>query len=72
MGRTLRVGTKATIAVWSATPLQDDNARSEHREQNAGVMKQLARAHETKAGIYGAVLIEVRSGGRRDLADGLT
>jgi hypothetical protein len=27
-------------------------------QQNAEVMKQLARAHETKAGVYGAVLVE--------------
>ena len=33
-------------------------------QHNAEVMKQLANAHETKAGVYGAVLIEgtIRTG----------
>jgi len=59
VGRTLRVGAKTTIAVLERDPrckmitLDPDTG-----QQNAEVMKQLARAHETKAGVYGAVLIE--------------
>ena len=59
MGRTLRVGAKTTIAVMERDPrcklitLDPDTG-----QQNAEVMKQLARSHETKAGVYGAVLIE--------------
>ena len=59
VGRTLRVGTKTTLAVMDRDPrckmitLDPDTG-----QQNAEVMKQLARAHETKAGVYGAVLVE--------------
>ena len=59
VGRTLRVGAKTTIAVLVRDPrckmitLDPDTG-----QQNAEVMKLLARAHETKAGVYGAVLIE--------------
>jgi len=59
VGRTLRVGAKTTMAVMERDPrckmitLDPDTA-----EQDTRVMKQLARAHETKAGVYGAVLIE--------------
>lgn len=74
VGRTLRVGTKATIAVMERDPrckmitLDPDTG-----QQNAEVMKQLARAHETKAGVYGAVLIEgtIRPGDEI-LSDGST
>jgi len=72
VGRTLRVGTKTTIAVLERDPrckmiTLDPNTG----EQNAGVMKQLARAHETKAGVYGAVLIEgtIRPGDKISLMD---
>jgi MOSC domain-containing protein len=59
VGRTLRVGAKTTIAVMDRDPrckmiTLDPNTG----QQNAEVMKQLARAHETKAGVYGVVLIE--------------
>ena len=74
VGRTLRVGSKATIAVMERDPrckmitLDPDTG-----QQNAEVMKQLARAHETKAGVYGAVLIEgtIRPGDEI-FSDGLT
>ena len=40
-------------------------------EQNAKIIKQLASAHETKAGVYGAVLIEgtIRPGDEISLMD---
>jgi MOSC domain-containing protein len=40
-------------------------------EQNAKIIKQLASAHETKAGVYGAVLIEgtIRPGDEISLTD---
>ena len=59
VGRTVRLGPKATIAVMERDPrckmitLDPDTG-----QQNVEVMKQLARAHETKAGVYGAVLVE--------------
>jgi uncharacterized protein YcbX len=59
VGRTLRIGPKATIDVTDRDPrckmitLDPDTAG-----QNVAVMKHLDRAHETKAGVYGAVLIE--------------
>ena len=59
VGRTLRVGAKVTIAVTDRDlrckmiTLDPDTG-----EQNAGIMKHLARAHETNAGVYGAVLVE--------------
>jgi uncharacterized protein YcbX len=59
VGRTLCIGGKTTIAVMDRDPrckmitLDPDTG-----EQNANVMKQLATAHETKAGVYGAVLVE--------------
>jgi uncharacterized protein YcbX len=59
VGRTLRIGAKTTIAVTDRDlrckmlTLDPDTA-----EQNAMIMKQVARAHESNAGVYGAVLIE--------------
>jgi uncharacterized protein YcbX len=59
VGRTVRVGAKTTIAVIDRDPrckmitLDPDTG-----QQNPEVMKHLARAHETKAGVYGAVLVE--------------
>jgi len=59
VGRTLRVGAKTTITVLERDPrckmITLDPGTG---QQNAEVMKQLARAHETKAGVYGAVLVE--------------
>lgn len=72
VGRTLRIGAKARIAVMERDPrckmitLDPDTG-----QQNPEVMKQLARAHETKAGVYGAVLVEgtVRPGDEIALMD---
>lgn len=72
VGRRLRVGAKTTIAVMDRDPrckmitLDPDTG-----EQNPEIMKQLASAHETKAGVYGAVLIEgtVRPGDEISLLD---
>ena len=74
VGRTLRVGSKATIAVMNRdTRCKMITLDPDTGQQNAEVMKQLARAHETKAGVYGAVLIEgtIRPGDEI-LSDGLT
>jgi hypothetical protein len=72
VGRTLRVGARTTIAVLERDPrckmitLDPDTG-----QQNVEVMKQLARAHETKAGVYGAVLVEgtIRPGDEISLMD---
>jgi MOSC domain-containing protein len=59
VGRTLRVGAKTTIAVMERDPrCKMITFDPDTGQQNVDVMKQLARAHETKAGVYGAVLIE--------------
>ncbi len=72
VGRTLRVGAKTTIAVMDRDPrckmitLDPDTG-----EQNTKIMKQLASAHESKAGVYGAVLVEgtIRPGDEISLMD---
>jgi uncharacterized protein YcbX len=72
VGRTLRVGAKTTIALLERDPrckmITLDPGTG---QQNAEVMKQLARAHETKAGVYGAVLVEgtIRPGDEISLMD---
>lgn len=59
VGRTLRVGAKTAIAVTDRDlrckmiTLDPDTA-----EQHARIMKQVAGAHESNAGVYGAVLVE--------------
>lgn len=59
VGRTLQLGAKAVVAVVDRDPrckmitLDPDTA-----QPNPAVMRHLARAHEGKAGIYGAVLVE--------------
>lgn len=59
VGRTLQLGAKATVAVvdrdsrCKMITLHPDTA-----EPNPAVMKHLARSHEGKAGVYGAVLVE--------------
>ena len=59
VGRTLRIGAKAAVAVvgrdsrCKMITLDPDTARA-----NPEIMKGLARDHESKAGIYGAVLAE--------------
>ena len=72
VGRTVRVGARATIAVM----LRDTRCKMitldpDTGQQNAEVMKQLARAHETKAGVYGVVLVEgiIRPGDEISLMD---
>jgi uncharacterized protein YcbX len=72
VGRTLRVGAKATVAVMhrdtrcKMITLDPDTA-----EQSPEIMKHLAGAHETKAGVYGVVLIEgmIRPGDDVSLTD---
>jgi uncharacterized protein YcbX len=59
VGRTLRIGTKAVVAVVDRDPrckmiTLDPNTAGANPE----VMKRLARNHEGKVGVYGAVLVE--------------
>jgi uncharacterized protein YcbX len=59
VGRTLRIGSKAVISILERDPrckmiaLDPDTA-----EPNPDVLRTVARAHEGKAGVYGAVLVE--------------
>jgi uncharacterized protein len=59
VGRTLRIGPKAMVAVVDRDPrckmitLDPDTA-----EANPEVMRLVARTHDGKAGVYGAVLVE--------------
>jgi len=72
VGRSLRVGAKTTIAVMERDPrCKMITLDPETGQQNPEVVKQLARAHETKAGVYGAVLIEgmIRPGDDISLMD---
>ena len=72
VGRTLRMGTKTTIAVVDRDPrckmitLDPGTA-----QPNPEVMRQVARAHDGKAGVYGAVLVEgtIRTGDEVALVD---
>ena len=72
VGRTLRIGAKAAIAVVDRDPrckmitLDPDTA-----EANPEVMRRLARAHDGRAGVYGAVLVEgiIRTGDEIALVD---
>ncbi len=65
IGRKLRIGSKSVISILERDPrckmisIDPDTA-----EQNPEVLKKVSRAHDGKAGIYGAVLVEgtVRSG----------
>jgi uncharacterized protein YcbX len=59
VGRTLRLGAKTTVAVIQRdTRCKMLTLDPDTGQQNAEFMKLLARAHETKAGVYRAVLIE--------------
>lgn len=72
VGRTLRVGAKTTIAVMHRdTRCKIITLDPDTGEQNARIMKHLASAHETQAGVYGAVLIEgmIRPGDELSLMD---
>jgi uncharacterized protein len=59
VGRTLQIGTKTVIAVLERDPrckmitLDPDTAQA-----NPEVMRRVARAHDGKAGVYAAVLVE--------------
>ena len=59
VGRTVRIGSKAVVAVTERDPrckmitLDPDTSQA-----NPEVMKMLSRDHESKAGVYGAVLVE--------------
>jgi uncharacterized protein YcbX len=59
VGRSLRIGSKAVIAILERDPrckmitLDPDGG-----EPNPEVLRVVARAHEGKAGVYGAVLVE--------------
>jgi uncharacterized protein YcbX len=72
VGRTLRIGTKALVAVTDRDPrckmitLDPDTA-----ELNPEVLRAINRSHDNKAGVYGAVLAEgmVRPGDEVALAD---
>jgi len=72
VGRTLRIGAKTAIAVLERDPrckmitLDPDTAK-----QNPEVMRRVARDHGSKAGVYGAVLIEgtIRPGDEIALLD---
>ena len=72
VGRTLRIGARAAIAVvqrdsrCKMITLDPDTA-----QPNPEVMKRLARDHEGKAGIYGAVMVEgtIRPGDEVALLD---
>ena len=65
VGRTLRIGAEATIMViqrdtrCKMITLDPDTGKA-----NPDIMRHLARAHESKAGVYGVVLVEgiIRSG----------
>jgi uncharacterized protein len=72
VGRTLRIGAKAVVAVTDRDPrckmvtLDPDTA-----ERNPEVLRTINAAHANKAGVYGAVLVEglVRPGDEIVLAD---
>jgi uncharacterized protein YcbX len=72
VGRTLRIGAKAAIAVTDRDPrckmitLDPDTARP-----NPEVMRRVARDHDGKIGVYGAVVVEgtIRTGDPITLLD---
>jgi len=72
VGRRLQIGSKAVISILERDPrckmitLDPDTA-----EANPEVLRKVARGHEGKAGIYGAVLVEgmVRPGDAIELLD---
>ena len=72
VGRTLRIGSKAVISVLERDPrckmitLDPDTA-----EPSPEILRRVARDHDGKAGVYGAVLVEgmVRQGDEIELLD---
>jgi uncharacterized protein YcbX len=59
VGRTLRIGSKAVISVLERDPrcalitINPDTA-----ERNTAILSKVTKAHDGKAGVYGAVLVE--------------
>ena len=72
VGRKLRIGAKAEIAILerdarcAMITLDPDTA-----ERNPAILGKVTKAHEGKAGVYGAVLVEgmVRRGDEIELLD---
>ena len=72
VGKQLRIGSKVVVAVRARDTrcmmitLDPDTA-----EKTPSILKQVAQAHETKAGVYGAVLVEgtIRKGDSVELLD---
>ncbi len=70
VGRSLRIGGKATLSILERDPrckmitLEPDTA-----ETNPEVLRRVAKGHDGKAGVYGAVLVEgtIRRGDEIDL-----
>ena len=72
VGRTLQVGFKTVIAVIDRDPrCKMITLDPESAESNPELMRLVARAHDGKAGVYGAVLVEgtVRPGDRVGLLE---
>lgn len=72
VGRTLRVGTRAAIAVLKRdSRCKISTLHPDTTQPNPELMKHLARDHEGQAGIYGAVLVEgtIRPGDDVSLLD---
>jgi uncharacterized protein YcbX len=59
IGRTLRIGDRACVAVTDRDPrCKMITLDPETAEPNPEVMRQVAHAHDGKAGVYGAVVVE--------------
>jgi hypothetical protein len=70
--RTCFVGVRLFVVNWDSACIPFlYKVREPTGEQNARIMKQLASAHESKAGVYGAVLVEgtIRPGDEISLMD---
>jgi len=72
VGRTLRLGSKVVIAILERDPrcamitIDPDTV-----ERNTAILSKVTKAHDGKAGVYGAVLVEgvVRVGDDIEVAD---
>jgi MOSC domain-containing protein len=72
VGRELRIGSKLVISVLERDPrCKMITLDPETAEANPAILRTVVRAHENRAGVYGAVLIEgtVRPGDAIELAD---
>ena len=72
IGRTLRLGSKAEVSILERDPrCKMITLDPETAEPDPAVLRQVVRAHDGMAGIYGAVLVEgrVRPGDEIDLLD---